>query len=535
MDKMIKTKNTKKDIRILDKSVMVGKNIRHGYIRQKKNLESQNDNSDTPVKYAVNEVKDSGKDSIGNLTCYTRVQVKNLKRNLKQKRNYAINKGEILKQSVNSIDKTIKNIGYEPSRKNTNKTVKGVHRLYGKTVKTAENTTKVSVKTTKQAINTSKKAEKAAKESYRISRAASKKAVKTAKTAIKAAVKSVTAAVKSSASLLVAAGPVVVLMILILILFGGILSFVNDDSSESSNRINSQVQNYDLVIQKYAKQYGISEFTELIKAVMMQESGGQGTDPMQASECGFNTKFPNKPNGITDPEYSINVGVQNLAACLNAAEAENPIDMQNIQLALQGYNFGNGYISWAKQRGGYSTANAIEFSNMMAKKLGWASYGDINYVNNVLRYYPFRSVPSGIGSDKIVQIALTQEGNSGGKPYWSWYGCSERIEWCACFVSWCADQCGYIDSGMIPKFSYCPAGVDWFKSKNAWQNGSYVPKPGDIIFFDWDNDNISDHVGIVVKEENGRIYTIEGNSNDMCKQNSYETGGNVILGYGIVK
>ncbi len=336
MDKMIKTKNTKKDIRILDKSVVVGKNVRHGYIRQKKNLESQNDNSDTPVKYAVNEVKDSGKDSIGNLTSHTRVQVKNLKRNLKQKRNYAINKGEILKQSVNSIDKTIKNIGYEPSHKNINKTVKGVHRLSGKTVKTAKNTAKVSVKTTKQAINTSKKAEKAAKESYRISRAASKKAVKTAKTAIKAAVKSVTAAVKSSASLLVAAGPVVVLMILILILFGGILSFVNDDSSESSNRISSQVQNYDLVIQKYAKQYGISEFTELIKAVMMQESGGQGTDPMQASECGFNTKFPNKPNGITDPEYSINVGIQNLAACLNAAEAENPIDMQNIQLALQG-------------------------------------------------------------------------------------------------------------------------------------------------------------------------------------------------------
>ena len=87
----------------------------------------------------------------------------------------------------------------------------------------------------------------------------------------------------------------VILMILIIILFGGILSFVNDDSSGTSNRISSQVQNYDMVIQKYAKQYGISEFTELIKAVMMQESGGQGTDPMQASECSYNTKFPNNP------------------------------------------------------------------------------------------------------------------------------------------------------------------------------------------------------------------------------------------------
>lgn len=536
MDKTIKTKSTKKDIRILDKSAMVGKNIRHGYIRQKKNSEPQNDNSDTPVEYAINEVKKSSKTSINSTANYTKVQAKNLKQNLKQKRNYAINKGDEPTQSVKSIDKTIKNTGYKfNTRKNVNKTVKEAHKLSGKTVKTAENTAKVSVKTTGQAVKTSKKAEKAAKESYRISREASKKAVKTAKIAIKATVKSVTAAVKSSSSLLVAAGPVLVLMILILILFGGILSFVNDDSSGTSNRVSSQVQNYDMVIQRYAKQYGISEFTELIKAVMMQESGGQGTDPMQASECAFNTQFPNNPNGITDPEYSINVGIQNLAACLKAAGAENPIDMQNIQLALQGYNFGNGYISWAKERGGYSATNAIEFSNMMAKKLGWASYGDINYVNNVLRYYPFRSVPLGIGSDKIVQIALTQEGNSGGKPYWSWYGCSSRIEWCACFVSWCADQCGYIDSGMIPKFSYCPAGVDWFKSKNAWQNGSYTPKPGDIIFFDWDNDNISDHVGIVVKEENGRVYTIEGNSNDMCKQNSYETGGSVILGYGTPK
>ena len=87
---------------------------------------------------------------------------------------------------------------------------------------------------------------------------------------------------------------------------------------------------------------------ELIKAVMMQESGGQGSDPMQASECGYNTRYPNTPNGITDPEYSIDVGIQNLAACLREASVESPVDMNHIKLALQGYNYGNGYISWAK-------------------------------------------------------------------------------------------------------------------------------------------------------------------------------------------
>lgn len=65
----------------------------------------------------------------------------------------------------------------------------------------------------------------------------------------------------------------------------------------------------------------------------MQESGGRGNDPMQASECGYNTRYPNTPNGITDPEYSINVGIQNLAACLSDAEVENPIDMERIKLA----------------------------------------------------------------------------------------------------------------------------------------------------------------------------------------------------------
>ena len=63
--------------------------------------------------------------------------------------------------------------------------------------------------------------------------------------------------------------------------------------------------------------------------------------------------------------------------------------MEHIKLALQGYNFGNGYISWAKTNyGGYSYANAVEFSTMQAARLGWDSYGDTQYPAHVLRYYP---------------------------------------------------------------------------------------------------------------------------------------------------
>lgn len=110
------------------------------------------------------------------------------------------------------------------------------------------------------------------------------------------------------------------------------------------------------------------------------------------------------------------MGIQNLKACLEAAEVENPVDMNNIKLALQGYNYGNGYISWAKENyGGYTYANAVEFSDMMAQRNGWSSYGDKECVSHVLRYYVFGRIPTGTGSQAIVQVALTQEGNSGDK------------------------------------------------------------------------------------------------------------------------
>lgn len=138
------------------------------------------------------------------------------------------------------------------------------------------------------------------------------------------------------------------------------------------------------------------------------------------------------------------------------------------------------------------------------------------------------------GNQEIVQVAKQQIGNIGGQPYWSWYGFSSRVEWCACFVSWCAEQCGYIEAGIIPKFaSVNQEGVPWFKTVGLWKDGVYTPKDGDIIFFDWEDDGTADHVGIVEKTENGIVYTIEGNTKgDMCKQNEYNIQSDVILGYG---
>ena len=85
------------------------------------------------------------------------------------------------------------------------------------------------------------------------------------------------------------------------------------------------------------------------------------------------------------------------------------------------------------------------------------------------------------------------------QPYWSWYGFTSRVEWCACFVSWVANQAGYIDTNVVPKFSGVIQGINWFKAVGEWKEAGFVPNPGDIIFFDWENDGSADHVGIVEK------------------------------------
>ena len=440
-------------------------------------------------------------------------------------------------QSRKTIKTTARN-----AEKAVKSTTKGSVKTAERGVKTAQATSKATIKTAEQTAKATKEAakasEKAAQKAAQAAKATAKATAEATKTAVRAtiaAVKVIIAGTKALISALIAGGWVSVVIILIVVLLGCAVSlFGGGGGSNAYTPVSAEVEAYEPLIQKYAKQYGIPEYVELIKAVMMQESGGRGLDPMQAAEGSFNTRYPHEPNGIQDPEYSIQCGVQELKAALISAEVENPIDMEHIKLALQGYNFGNGYISWAKTNyGGYSYANAVEFSTMQAQRLGWESYGDTQYPAHVLRYYPYgRAFTSG-GNQAIVEVALTQLGNEGGQPYWSWYGFDGRVEWCACFVSWCADQCGYLDSGIVPKFAGCVDGANWFKGNGQWQDRNYEPTAGTIIFFDWENDGETDHVGIVEKCENGVVYTVEGNSGDACRQNQYSVGSSSIYGYGI--
>ena len=135
------------------------------------------------------------------------------------------------------------------------------------------------------------------------------------------------------------------------------------------------------------------------------------------------------------------------------------------------------------------------------------------------------------GNEAIIELAKAQVGNVGGQPYWSWYGFNSRVEWCACFVSWCIKQAGYSE----PRFAACASqGVPWFKEHGQWAAGNYTDvAPGDVIFFDWDGGG-ADHVGLVIGTDGTNVYTVEGNSGDACKIKSYPLTSQYIHGYGLM-
>lgn len=422
-------------------------------------------------------------------------------------------------------EKTIKEAG--------NRTVKIAPRVVKASPVSSQKVKTQAVLQKKQALK-SMKAAREAKRAAMHSVQTAKQSAKATGRGLKAMAEAAAHAVKAAfAALMAGGGAVLVVLILIVGIIGGAAFLGNSQSSEA---LSAEVLTHTPAIQKYASEFGIPEYVPAIQAIMMQESGGRGTDPMQASECPYNTQYPNTPGAIQDADYSIKVGIQYYADCVREAGCESPQDMDKLKLSWQGYNYGNGYISWALEKfGGYSEANALQFSQEQAAAHGWSGYGDPEYVPHVMRYYSGGGWFAGLfGNGQLVTIAKSQLGNEGGEKFWSWWGFTERQEWCACFVSWCADQAGLIQKEAVPKFSVCTDGVAWFQAKGKWQSGGSVPTPGTIIFFDWDHDGASDHVGIVESCDGTTVHTIEGNSGDAVKQNNYTVNSQSILGYGLV-
>lgn len=184
----------------------------------------------------------------------------------------------------------------------------------------------------------------------------------------------------------------IILIVLSVVLVMAIYKLINGFYQKEESLLSHAVLQYEERIEHYASINNISEYNDLLLAIMMQESTGSGNDPMQSSECEFNERFEKKPGAIQDADYSIEVGVKYFAKCLDRAGCTSNKDTYKIYLALQSYNYGIGYIQYANKSDGYSYQNAIDFQEKAKQEQGVDVYGDSKYVYHVLRYYPDASL-----------------------------------------------------------------------------------------------------------------------------------------------
>ena len=161
-------------------------------------------------------------------------------------------------------------------------------------------------------------------------------------------------------------------------------------------------------------------------------------------------------------------------------------------------------------------------------------FGDLSGLKNYTSSSGSSDV-AGEGAQKLINIAKKEIGNNESDgthmKYETYMGFGGNDPWCAMFVSWCANQAGFIDSGIIPKYASCSTGVSWFQSKNAFhkEGSGYTPQPGDIVFF---GPGGGSHTGIVVKSDANNVYTIEGNTSDMVAERTRPRATGYVYGYG---
>lgn len=240
---------------------------------------------------------------------------------------------------------------------------------------------------------------------------ASQQATKTGIKAMKESIKKI-GSVMSKAVTAMLTNPVtwiVLLVALIIGIVGGIIGLIvggagaaeNEDASSYQAQVTPQVEAYRELVEQYCEKYEIEDYVDLCLAMIQQESSGNPPDVMQTEQSYYNINPP-----IDTPEESIDCGTHELADCLKKAKCKDSSDINAIKLAIQGYNFGNGYIDWAiKNYGSYSRDNAVIFSNKMKEQLHVSGYGDVDYVPHVLRYYianPETKI-SNASADKIIK------------------------------------------------------------------------------------------------------------------------------------
>jgi hypothetical protein len=435
------------------------------------------------------------------------------------------------------------------SAKTLQRSVKGTQ----KTVKTATQSSKVAIKTAqataKAAQKSAQAAAKAAEKAVRIARAAAKAAAVAAKAAAKAVVatvKAIIAAVKGLVAAIAAGGGVAVVIIIVIMLVALIVGscfgiFFSSADTGSPMTMQSVIREINAEYQSILESIRSMAFYD-----KLETTGSRAVWPevLAVYAVALNTD-PDHPQNVATMDEAKKTILQGIFWQMN--QIDYWIDSKEEVVLIEEADSSGNIITTETTM--FVTTMHIKVSHKTAETLA-REYGfsaeQIQMMNELLleeNASMWSAVLYGIHSadEQIVAVAESQIGNVGGQPYWSWFGYGSRVEWCACFVSWCANECGYIDAGIIPKFAGCVGFVNWFKERGQWADSDATPVPAMIIFFDWvlprdetgTQNGLTDHVGIVQKVEDGYVYTIEGNVSDSCGQRKHKIGHHEILGYGI--
>ncbi|WP_418127594.1 CHAP domain-containing protein [Agathobaculum butyriciproducens] len=568
----IKTRDAvKKTVKVIDKSAVAAERMKDAYVRTKDKAEHGVFAAESsPEEYAADRTltgtETAAHEAANGLDKAGRKGVKTTKENIPKAKDYfqrrrtdlpkkqAQDAMRRVRRSADATQKTIKTVDRSGKtiKQTAKSTGKAAVKTMQKTIKTAEQTARTTIKTTQAAAKTAQKTAqataKAAKTAAHTARAATKATAAGIKAAVKAtaaAVKAIIAGTKALIAAIAAGGWIAVVVIIVVCLIGLIVGscfgiFFSGEDSGTGQTMRQAVQEINA---DYQSQIDTARANVTYDELEM--SGSRAVWPeVLAVYAVKTTTDPDDPQEVATVDDAKKAILNDIFWQMNEISSRTESKTEKV---ITETDDGHGNIVETAATV-TRTYLYITVSHKTAEEMAdlFNFNADQRQQLSELLAEENRSMWSAVlygiyfGDDSIVTVALSQIGNVGGQPYWSWYGFNSRVEWCACFVSWCANECGYIDAGVIPKFAGCVWGVEWFRDRGLWQDNSYEPRPGDIIFFDWDNkgssgpqDGESDHVGIVEKVENGTVYTVECNSGYSCRENHYAIGYYEILGYGM--
>ena len=576
----VRTRAGTRDVRVLDKAGTLAERTKEAAIRTRQNTQSVLDDSyNNETTYAQDRMGEGAYQTAEDARRDVRNGNRKIKDETRKQVEKKLEKKLDAKESANGSSKSVeqgrirtrdqaRSIRTRESVRRGSETIKTTQHSVkgtGKSVKTAEQTSRMAVKTSQKAAQATREGAQAAAKASERAAIAAKDAAAAAGRAVAAAAKAVAAAFQEAAAALwkfaaaagaaiAASAPFIALGIVII----AVAVLCTGDTVRDSAGVNTTSVIADI---NAAWQEELTKITSLAEDVTIE--GGRATWPQifslyTARSDETSVDEWDEKNDLSRIFWDMNWISYDLYTVVEpekVPEADVKILMRSVDVTFLYFNDGSVYKTETETYRNEQKAEDIakKYPNRkmhvavtvyirhrsveeMTEKLGFTRY-QMEHAQALLEaefasFWQERIYGVTGADDDIVHVAITQLGNSGGWPYWEYAGYPSRVEWCACFVSWCAGQCGYVDKGLFINTGSPPMQVEFFKKEGHWMDGSGTPSQGMVIFFDWYNADFADHVGIVEKVENGCVYTIEGNSGDAVNQGTWVIGDSRILGYG---